>query len=849
MNNKYLVLSRVISCYLVLLSANLYAATPTAAQISQFQSLPQGQQKALASQYGVNLDAISTQSSSEKKVSEPKKSTIKERKEKAVKKTVQKNGLKVFGADLFAGEPISLSPLTDLPVSNDYVLGVGDEVSVNIIGKEIRNYTLKVKRNGAITLPKLGQFHVRGLTYQQLKVELKALIKKKVIGVDISISLSNLKTMQVFVLGAAYKPGSYVLSSYSTVTQAIKAAGGLNSLASLRNIIVKRKGRVFKKIDFYDLLISGNTLSDISVKQGDVVFIPLKDSSVSIAGNVKRPAIYELKGEKNIKDVLKLAGGRTFDAQSSATIIRKGTLGKNIIPADIEKSSSVKVENGDEIFIGKITDLYQSAITWTGSVRYPGPRQWNPKLTVSDLVSTIKLDLKKTTDLYNALIIREVNVEHHIEVIHFNLLKALNNPKSKFDLALKKQDQVIILNKDTGIATKIDQASSVDSGISNNEVTSELELSTLKNKTIQQRNAQSERNALLKPIIAQLKAQATLNDPVQIIEIRGAVKFPGVYPLFVGANLKTLIALAGGLKESSLLTKAELTRVVTIDRKQVNQYSYLDLFALNQGDEKTNIKLISKDKIQVFIKNEWRENYKISLTGEVNLPGTYSFNRGETLLDLIKRAGGVTEYAYPKGAVFSRASLREMESDKLKLLHRQLREETAALAFRRQSSSNPMQSSSGDALSIVDQLGVAKAMGRMSINLDLILKNDSSQNFMLENGDALHIPPLRKVVTVIGHVQFPTSHIFDAKKTVDDYLALSGGAKKQADSDRVYVIKANGSVSIPTNSYWFPSKNEPLSPGDTIVMPIDSDYVDSLTVLTSATQILYQLGVAWSAIK
>lgn len=887
-----------------MLSAQVLAAQPTAAQMDQFRSLPESQQKALASQYGIDLDdlngvddqrqtrPLSTESTirprmTEKELAERELTAL----EKELEEQEEESGLPMFGYDLFAGEPTTTVPLSDLPVPNDYILGVGDEIVIKVFGKDKGSYKLMVHRDGTIDIPKLGPLNVRGLTYQQVKEELEKQIKRRMIGVDVTIRLGKLKTIQVFVLGAAYKPGAYTLSSMSTLTQAIKAAGGIAMIGSMREIEIKRRGEENRKIDLYDLLISGDISSDTFLRQGDVVFIPVKQKIVSIDGFVKRPAIYELKDEKNSKQVMVLAGGLNVNARPNLRVSRQTETGFAIFDVKNESQDKFKIKNGDEIFVDKASDLYSNAVYLGGSVNYPGPYPWVEGLRISNLIQSIDVDLSKDVDLDNGLIVREVGVDREIKILHFNLLDALSNPESALNLKLSREDKILILNKDSVMSeishvrqrikeekvveekyssqsdspnsVKNDSLDSINDKsltnsnfnksqieLDNKEVEDELSVSELGEKTEQASKAQEMRTEILKPLIAELKSQATHDSEVQIVDIRGAVKFPGVYPLFEDADIKTLISLAGGLKEASYLQNAEMSRFTSINGREQLKYIDIDLNAVLQGNRNANLKLQSKDRIQIFTRPEWREDYKITLSGEVRFPGTYNFNRGETMLDVIKRAGGLTEYAYAQGAIFSRESLRLIEDQQLKFLHRQLQEEVATLSFRQQSSTNPVSGpNSQDAMQTIDSLGQATALGRMSINLDKILMADKDQNINLENEDKLHIPPLRKVISVIGHVQFPTSHIYEPGKTLEDYLNLSGGAKMQADDDRVYVIRANGSVYVPNESFWFFREDPTLKPGDTIVMPIDTMYMDTLTAWTSGTQILYQLGVAWSAIK
>ncbi|MBF4302243.1 SLBB domain-containing protein, partial [Vibrio anguillarum] len=235
--------------------------------------------------------------------------------------------------------------------------------------------------------------------------------------------------------------------------------------------------------------------------------------------------------------------------------------------------------------------------------------------------------------------------------------------------------------------------------------------------------------------------------------------------------------------------------------------------------------------------------------GEVKFPGTYTFARGETLSDVIARAGGFTRFAYPAGAVFSRESLKRQEQERLKLLNVQLKQEIASLALRRQSSSASYTTSPNDAMAIAEELEKTEALGRLVIDLKQAVAGDSTNNIMLESGDKLYVPALQPILSVMGEVQFASNHTYRPGMSIEDYISAAGGTKKQADTDRIYVIRADGSVMLPNNSFWFSRKSKPLEPSDTIVVPIDTDYLDGLSTLTSATQILYQIGVAWSAIK
>ncbi|WP_159817996.1 SLBB domain-containing protein [Colwellia sp. 20A7] len=924
---KKIKLAALVSSSLITASiavpSEVQAASPSAAQIAQFQSLPKSQQEALASQYGIDMATLQSQDSKQQEIEIAP--TIGKRQVNAKTKNEltlfgDENELTLFGYELFAGEPTSMAPLGDIPAPADYMMGTGDELHIQIFGKENSNYSFKVKRDGSIDIPRLGPFMVAGETFDQVKHGLATFIKNKIIGVEVTVSLGTLRTMQVFVLGDAYKPGTYVLSSLATVTQALRAAGGIDTLGSLRNIQIKRSGELLREIDLYDLLLNGNTHDDMRLRDGDTLFIPPRGATIEVDGEVRRRAIYELTGPTSIMQVIHAAGGFTERAFSQQINVARTTAsGTDIFNIDVNNAQerNFKIIAGDSIKVMPVPKDFNNAIGVLGAVERPGAYSWKQGLRLIDILGNSTQDLTPETDYNYGLIVREINQQGDIEVLQFSLAKAIAAPNSSDNLLLQKRDQVVVLNKDIGrsleestqtigatenrletmrretlnsrenLSTQNEDTQEKESNerlakIANTELgdisednmtdteqMGQLKIDNLSNNTNLQRSAQEIRTTLLEPIIAQLKAQASITSPVQIVEIRGAVKFPGVYPLAKKQNLTDLIAAAGGMKESAHLARAEMSRIIeqnghtNIVHRDINLAKMLSAESSNAQPNQAQsteakltsnsqqVALISKDRINVFSKPEWREDLSIELGGEVLFPGRYTFKRGETLLDLINRAGGLTEYAYPKGSIFSRESLRDQEAQKLRYLHEQLRQEVSTLAFRRQSSATSLSQSSpvGEAMDVVDKLGVTKAVGRMVINLDQVVEGDKNQNLVLENGDKLYIPPLRNIVTVMGHIQMPTSLIYDDNMTVQDYINATGGAKKQADTDRIYVIRANGSVMLPDNSYWFNRKEEKLLPGDTIVVPMDTDYVDGLTILGSATQMMYQIGVAWAAIK
>ena len=331
---------------------------------------------------------------------------------------------------------------------------------------------------------------------------------------------------------------------------------------------------------------------------------------------------------------------------------------------------------------------------------------------------------------------------------------------------------------------------------------------------------------------------------MQLVEINGNVTYPGIYPLTVSGEVADLVTAAGGLLESAYTKQAEITRIVLGDASQVEHVRF-DLESALKGESQNNITLRSKDSINIFSIPNWQENVKVELKGELKFPGTYTIRRGETLTDLLKRAGGFSDFAEQNAAIFTRVSIKEQEQQQLARLSTELRRDIASKSFQNSVSGNSLSYDEMDKL--LNDLASVEAVGRLVIDLPLIVNNQ--QNLVLQNGDTLYVPSKRDSISIIGEVNYSTSHLYKAGVSVDDYIDLSGGLKERAAEDRIYIIKANGSVEIPNTGGWFAANNaNQLEPGDTIVVPMDAGHMDKLTLWSTATQILYQLGVAVAAI-
>ena len=867
------------------------AFTPTASQLEQFKKLPKSQQEALAKQYGVDLSTItgSNQSSNQTQTSQP---TIGQREEPQQVElsdderfNPKKDELKPFGYSLFAGEPTTFMPNESAAVPDTYLVGPGDQLNINFYGKESESFDVKVDREGRISIPDLTPVQVAGLTFAEVKALINAKVEQEVIGVKAFVSLGQLRSMRILVLGEAYKPGSYSVSSLTTVSHALFVSGGVSDIASLRNIQVKRAGKVVSNFDLYDLLIKGDSSKDIVLKPGDVVFVPSVGSQVTVEGLVKRPAIFELKQGETAKQLLNMAGGLKPEAYAKNVVVERfNNQRKEILSVDFSKSNiSYIPQDGDRVRFNSVSSQYENSISLIGAVARPGNYQWYQGKRISDVLKSVRGDLLPQADLSYGLLIRETNINGDIEAHQFDVAQAIIKNADN-NLALKANDKIIIFSRfeekeiektalENMALSQEQQEQQLKAeqwyefkqkefekyiGINQKEeiITESGQALTIADISKRKANEQSQelkaedyaffsRHNLLLPIIEKLKQQASIAQAMQLVEINGNVTYPGIYPLTVSGEVADLVTAAGGLLESAYTKQAEITRIVLGDASQVEHVRF-DLESALKGESQNNITLRSKDSINIFSIPNWQENVKVELKGELKFPGTYTIRRGETLTDLLKRAGGFSDFAEQNAAIFTRVSIKEQEQQQLARLSTELRRDIASKSFQNSVSGNTLSYDEMDKL--LNDLASVEAVGRLVIDLPLIVNNQ--QNLVLQNGDTLYVPSKRDSISIIGEVNYSTSHLYKAGVSVDDYIDLSGGLKERAAEDRIYIIKANGSVEIPNTGGWFAANNaNQLEPGDTIVVPMDAGHMDKLTLWSTATQIMYQLGVAVAAIS
>lgn len=716
--------------------------------------------------------------------------------------------LRQFGYDLFAGAPTTFAPATDIPVPADYVIGPGDTVQIQFFGKENTQHQLVVTREGLLQLPGIGPVSVAGLKFAELKKTLEQRIARQMIGMQASIAMGALRSIRIFVLGDANRPGSYTVSALSTMTNALFVSGGVKPIGSLRNIQLKRNGRVVTTLDLYDLLLKGDTSGDARLQPGDVIFIPPIGATVAVDGEVRRPAIYELRHDRRVQDALDFAGNSLPTAYPQASQLER--INKNgdrtVVDVDLSEERDLQqpLADGDVLRVYSILERMDELVLLSGHVARPGGYQWREGMRVADLVPSAHVLLPKP-DLEYALIRRELGPRRTVKVLAVRLGKAIAEPSSPANPPLARRDQVFVF------------AMSGD------------------------------RQAQIASVLDELRQQADSDNPVPIVAVSGLVRESGSYPLVEGMRVSDLIRAGGQLREAAYTLAAEITRYDSVNGEyRTVEHIPVNLSAALAGDEKADLRLRPHDNLHVKQLPRWSEQQVIELHGQVRFPGAYPIKRGETLRAVIERAGGLTDIAFPQGAVFTREELRAREQQQLEALAMRLESDLAAMSLEQIQAKPETQQAYGAARSLLSQLKTTKATGRLVIDLNEALSGERSADVVLKDGDKLYIPKQTQEVTVIGEVQHPTSHFYTDDLSRNDYIQRSGGTTYKADKKRIYIVRANGEVVVGKSGFgWF--GNSSVRPGDTIVVPLDADRVKPLTLWTNVTQIIYQLGIAAAA--
>ncbi len=806
--------------------------------------------------------------------------------------------LRPFGYEFFQEAAIKVvTERKDIPVPLQYVVGPGDEVKILLWGRVNAQYNLIVDRDGKITIPQLGPVPVAGLTFEQMATNLVKLTEQT-IGANIDVTMGSLKTIPIFVLGDVKRPGAYTIGSFATITDALLLAGGPNKIGSMRKIQLRRKDRLLTTYDLYDLLLKGDKSKDQILQAGDVIFVPVTGPLAGIAGNVKRPAIYELKDRFDLQHLFELAGGIIPTAYTQQIQIERIVKNEKQIVVDVddkhlEKAKAFELQDADLVKVFSIVDMNVNAVYLNGNVKRPGKYEYKPGMKVKDLVM-VPDDLLPETFYDYALIKRLKPPSLEAELIPFNLGKLLLQEDATQNLELMPQDNVFIFSRwmfrdmpyvrvegevrKPGRFDLVENYRVKDAIMAAGDLTrdayrgpaeiirvnKEKKFETIKFDVARAMEGDPRDNILLQDQDQIIVHSIWETEYKKFVSVDGEVLKPGTYQYTDKMTVSDLVYRAGNILESAYLHEAEITSMVVREGKVAKfEIKTISLQKALEKDSAHNVCLKPYDRLFVKRIPEWRDLHFAVISGEVNFPGRYSLRKGETLSSLIERAGGYTDKAYLRGAYFTRERVRELQQKSLEEVAQRLeRELLAEGAVQVVSSLSPEETQSRkfeleQKHRLIDTMRKLKATGRMTIALtDLPSLKKSGYDIELEDGDSLNIPGKNNVINVVGAVMSPGTILYSEKMRYDNYINATGGYAKYADPANAFVLKVDGSAHrlsrkiiswSDTGSRWeyagFGGKAKMLEPGDVIVVPEKIDKIAWLREIRDITQILMNAAV------
>lgn len=654
---------------------------------------------------------------------------------------------RVFGASLFANSHTSFEPSQSIATPRNYVVGESDEIHVDVYGFAEATYDLTVSREGNVRIPNVGLISVGGKTLDQVE----RIIKNKLVSIysslgsgntTVSVSINKIRSIRVFILGEVRNPGSYVLNSVSSVFNAMSACGGPSDNGSFRNVKLIRGGKEIATVDLYEFLLNGVMPSDVTLRDQDVIQVPTYEVRVSVNGFVKREGIYELKNGETLQTLLDYCGGFTDDAYTQRVSVARNKDGeKSVADVTSELFPMFTPAAGDVYTIGQILDKYTNRVQILGKVFRPGVYALEKGMTLYDLVQKAN-GLTEDAFLESATIVR-LQEDLTPEIISFNVNDLMNKT---FNDTLQKEDVVTI-----GAKTEF--------------------------------------------------------EPNKQVAIYGAVFSPGVFPYYENITLKDLVFFARGFREDGDPSKIEVVRkikdadILSQNEEKVIVYNLTMERDLTGSDGA--FKLEPRDKVTVRQISGYEDLGVANVFGEVSNPGFYSItSKVERLSEIMKRAGGLTKYAYPKGAFLLRSTGRtEVERRRdIKMLEAMKNEEDEDVRRKMEED-------------------FSKREDLIGIDMVEILKNPSREktNLIVEKGDIIYIPKKLQTVTISGAVQVPGMEVFNTKR-LRKYVKGAGGFGGKARRRSVYVAYANGSIES-SKSVFGIKKYPKIEPGAYIYVP------------------------------
>ena len=657
----------------------------------------------------------------------------------------------------------------------------------------------------------------------------------------------------VEVSGEVLRPALYETQQDETVSQLLQMAGGGKASAYIGTVILERIDRNSVR-DLKTLDLSSAVDMKISIQNGDVLRVGKVSSTVKnkveVLGAVARPGVYAHREGMKVTDILSslwedltintdLDYALVVSRQPSSNKISVQQFNLGVAIDQPGSAEDIQLKPQDVIMVFSYDEpLLRHKVDEYLFKRYQKELMAAVKLNEIDLQEEQKpasntAEMDSGEDKLIKPLITQADFTNQV----FNLVLS-EDAEKQIDHRLSPK---LFEDEDRKNKTNYLPASHHKLVV---KIMRELLSDVSRDQEILLLTAGMTRQELLYPLLNQLKTNSFGVSEYSIVYVSGEVREPGEYPLAAGANVERLVAAAGGLLPSAFLERAELTRANITDSGAIHVKHFdVSLFEELKGQSKTGLQ--SRDRLNIFRFTDWDVERKVVLAGQVRFPGEYSIRNGETLADILKRAGGLTSNAFAEGAVMIREQVKQQEVEQMNKLTQQLRRDIAARTLSAESNTL----STTDALVMLNEIEKVKPIGRLVVNVKNVIEGSEVDDLVLEGGDYLYIPTRKTTVSIVGEVQHPSSHRFKAGLSLEDYLRLAGGSRKRADEERVYIIRADGSVLVPQKDSWFAVSAEDIQPGDTIVMPLDTEFKDNMTLWTQVTQIFYQSAVALAAIN
>jgi len=694
--------------------------------------------------------------------------------------------LKRFGSDVFTmhapERKASLVPglergtgALDVPLGADYVLGPGDELSISIWGGVSQNLLRQIDREGGIALPEAGVVQLAGVTLGKAQSIIQSALESQFRNTHAVVTVARLRSIRIFVVGDVQRPGSYEVSSLASPVSALYAAGGPTAVGSLRVLKHFRNEKQIGEIDLYDFMLHGIRSDEDRLQSGDTLLVPPVGTQVAVFGAVKRPAIYELRTETNLAQVLEDAGGLTVAAAMTHIAVERVVANQGReeigINADVNEKPSVtrerlagfEVKDGDRIHIATVLPVNDRVVYVQGHVARPGRIAYRDNMRLSDVLRSYGDLLPEPAE--TGEIIRLVSPDMHPETIDFNLPDVLIGNSS---VTLQAFDTIRVFGR--------------------------------------------------------------YEQDAPMVGVRGEVQRPGSYPMFEGMTAAQLVRAAGGFKRDALLNRADLTtyQIVNGARVSVSRRDIAIGSAVLKGEGDADVQLKAGDVLTIHQLTGWEDiGASIVIDGEVGHPGSYGFQEGEHLSDVLKRAGGFRATAYPQGAVLIRPEVAALEEKSREELVRQIETSSAAArmspGIASSDASATLQLIQQQQDQVIAELKNTPATGRLVIHIseDIASWAGTAADVEVRRGDELKIPKRPGFVLVSGQVYNASAITFTPNKTAGWYLQRAGGATEIANRKDVFVIRANGEVIGRRSGTWHDRDvlSTKLEAGDTVVVP------------------------------